>query len=815
MDKMKNWFLIICSGLSERTIHATIPRYMRTPKQTIALLLLPLLVAAGNGRILVEDSIAGLGLDVLLENFASTSPLTVSIETPDTAPIRQVVTTDAKGSASLAIPGNQVQRSGTYRVQVEQQRAIVAGPVAAEVSPERMDSRTSSLQTWTPSIRADGRQTADVSATLRDRFGNALPSRPVTLVSNRFADRIDSLTPETDAEGTQHFRVATDEAGTIHLRAIDLISGETLADTISIEAAADRGIGGPSNTASNGRKMFYAQVSSFDVIDRFEITAPADIPLGQEAQKVSIRAIDRNDNTVEDYIGTVRFSSTDPDATLPNFGTYTFKDRDLGEKSFPLVLTFRTPGEHMFRVEDANDASIFGEATIVVGGGGPVTPQIMVTSHRDGDFINTTDIVVTGQGPRFANLIVMGGTQDATGATDENGAFSIPISLSSAQRDFTIRVRDDAGRKDSGPIHLILDQTAPEIGTISFVPENPEEGQNVLIAVESEPGLAQLLLRIPKNRASAPADIRLAENPTASGAYQAFFPAPSAGSYQPSLIAMDRAGNVTEVRSAFTVGSKALPSVENLQAEPRANAVALSWDPVETDVDQYRVYVGSGEDDFLYSLDTGNTTTKATVAGLDAGTPYTFAVTAVRGELESSEKSVPVTTQTLGLALTITPEQDALRIQWSAPATDLPLSSFLLEYGTQEDALTEKRMLSGNLEEFTLRDLLSGVPYFLRLTPITVTGETLEELSATGNGVPGATAGFQPSTRDDVPLDLTRHPGDTLHAAPTNAESGFSHLGWAFAAAVAACGVWMRWRHRRTLLQTAAFLRAVESQYHR
>jgi len=70
---------------------------------------------------------------------------------------------------------------------------------------------------------------------------------------------------------------------------------------------------------------------------------------------------------------------------------------------------------------------------------------------------------------------------------------------------------------------------------------------------------------------------------------------------------------------------------------------------------------------------------------------------------------------------------------------DVPLASYLLEFGVQGEEFTESRFLNGELREYTLRDLLNAVPYQLRLTPISVTGQKVEDLSATGEGTPSAT----------------------------------------------------------------------------
>jgi len=784
---------------------------------TLILCSLPLQTVAA-GILTVEDSVAGLGLEISLSGAPAAKQITFDITAPDGDAISVTATTDGNGAASATVPGHRTEKAGAYDVSATDNGKNAAPSVVANVLPESMDPWTSELQAWTPAIDPDGHDEADVTVTLRDRYGNPLAGRPVTLVAGRTDDIVIALTPETNADGVQFFSVKTETPGTIQLRAIDLLSGNTLISSAEIRAGSNA-MGGhlasatQTNNDDRGRQMFYAQTTSFDIIDHFEVSAPSELPRGQEAQKITIRAVDRQGNTVEDYVGTVRFSSTDSEAQLPNFGSYTFKERDLGEKSFPLVLMFRSSGQQVFRVEDASEPGVSGEAEVnVSGGGGSAAGQISITSHQNDDSVNSTDIIIEGKGPRFANLIVMGGTADATGSTDENGAFSIPISLSETQRDFTIRVRDDAGRNDSGPIHLILDQVPPELKTITFAPENPETGEKVLVVVDSETGLAQVVLRMPDSDQSTVDEYKLTENPSQPGSYQAFFTAGEAGMYQPAVAAMDKAGNVEEVRTTFMVGAKSLPTVQNVKAEPRVNAVALQWDPVPGELSGYRVYVGDTPFDFLYTLDTGRVTTKATVAGLTAGKTYYFAVTALKDDLESEERSEPVEARVLGLTLDVKPENGALTVEWTSLSTDLPLSSFILEYGVEAEELTENRILNGELRMYRIPDLLNGITYYIRLTPITVTGDKLEELAANGQGEPNG-SGFKPGARDDIPFNAATNPGDTLHPAPSTPGSGATSVVWMLAVTAGTLGVAYRWHRRRALKKSAAFLQAMQSQY--
>ena len=73
---------------------------------------------------------------------------------------------------------------------------------------------------------------------------------------------------------------------------------------------------------------------------------------------ISVGARDGSSATDTGYRGTVRFTSTDPAATLP--ADYTFTAGDAGEKAFTVV--FRTPGAQRVTVTDTANGSLTGQS---------------------------------------------------------------------------------------------------------------------------------------------------------------------------------------------------------------------------------------------------------------------------------------------------------------------------------------------------------------------------------------------------------------------------------------------------------------------
>ncbi len=83
--------------------------------------------------------------------------------------------------------------------------------------------------------------------------------------------------------------------------------------------------------------------------EQIQVVAPSDAAEG-EAAEVTVRAVDDWGNQSKGYRGRVRFSSSDPAASLP--GEYTFKAEDNGVKRFEFTLN--TVGLHSVSVEDGD-----------------------------------------------------------------------------------------------------------------------------------------------------------------------------------------------------------------------------------------------------------------------------------------------------------------------------------------------------------------------------------------------------------------------------------------------------------------------------
>ena len=127
---------------------------------------------------------------------------------------------------------------------------------------------------------------------------------------------------------------------------------------------------------------------------------------------------------------------------------------------------------------------------------------------------------------------------------------------------------------------------------------------------------------------------------------------------------------------------------------PVLKSINLGWDAVpETDVQNYRVYVGNLSGQYVRSQDSGNNLS-VVISDLEYGRTYYFAVAAInnagRESLLSTQLVVSVTPPALPLGGGIgTNTTGALGLQWSYPISSMNSSpEFLVESSTDLNVWT-------------------------------------------------------------------------------------------------------------------------------
>jgi hypothetical protein len=811
--------------------------FMKIQKLTLTLFLATLLPlpSLAAGSIFAQDTVAGVPVTIGVRGVAPGEyDLVIQpAHVPTAGDIIVPIRADDEGSADALLHADEVQIAGSYDVSLERDGKALSEHTRFDVAPGPIDTAASLVDVLDDRLASDGMQQATVSVRAQDRFGNPLSGRPLQLLGSRPSDIITAEADETDDNGEILFSVSTTEDGAIYLRAMDMISGQMFKQSAVI-AAGGTSVGNDDRVAqayrqtsvSGGKTFYYTAQATSPIITKFRMTGASRAKSGNPIPRVTVTALDENNRRVVAYEGTIVCSSTDPEADLPE--AYTFLGSEKGSHNFDVNFVLDTPGEQEIRCEDSENSDIAGTLSIDIqgaGGGHGAAGGFRIDKPVSGSSIRELVVQVVGEG-ELANYVVDGDFVEdgpVTLSSDPLGHFEGEIYLEPDQPSYTLTVYNEQGGTPK-TITLQFDNTPPKIKPVTFSPEKPEEGQTVLAVVETEPNVA-VRMAFPDGEHE---EFTLEESAT-DGFYNGTFEAPGSGSHQIDVVATDAAGNVSTLRVELEVAGEGLGTVRNLQEvkapkeKQKAGTALLQWDPVEG-ATGYLVYHAQKQEtdengNTIYAwedpLETnrggvGTPATEAEIAGIPAGAVRYFAVTAIRHEgketVESAEKSNVVRVQMIGLTLEATPQDSSVALAWSGLSKEIQLSSYLLRYGPSPDDLQESRSIAGKAKSQQVRDLLPGIHYYFELTPITVAGVKMDELSATDDAIVLGGNGFRPAPAEQIPYDIVkRAPQTPAHAGAPLEDTGLPSFAWYALIAGAAFGL-LQWHRHRTLKRTMALL---------
>lgn len=783
-------------------------------------------VAAGACNISALDTVAGLGTQVTITGCTDAGSTSLTLRSPSgTTGYTQQISLDASGNAMTLIPSKYTLSAGTYSV------TAAGTSTTFSVIADRADDSHSILSATPDSIRSNGQDAITVTAVLRDKYDNPVAGRTVALISSRASDDVNALSSQTDEDGRMLWTVRATESGPMTLIPYDVISAKQLslrADITVLGGIASTTSYRASLTSLGGDGDISAELAS-TAVDNFELSLPQNVTdvNANELFSMKIRAMNGT-SLVRGYVGTLVVESSDPEAELPkkgedpkapDAGRIDMRSVDQGERNLSLIFVLRKRGVQTITVYDKLDPTVKGVITLNVTRDGESQNEVIVIKDPlDRSHIKGTSVKLQGTAPSLVNLKVKGGLMEVDTETDAEGIFRVDVPLNPADKEVTLFVTSESGTMESQPVHLIIDDTPPEIETMTI---NPAEGKTEQVAeltVVSEAGLTSVTAEFLGQT------VTLTEK---DNLYTAPLTAPKEpGTYDIAVTATDSVGNTSTMLMKWTVKPRQMASVTGVKAESQPQQVSLSWTEIDSvPIAEYKIYIARESDpsNYLYSISTKKPVTSAVIRDLPLGETYQFSLTAISPEgEESTQKSEPVTASPLGMSFTATSGQDSLLLEWT-DLKDLPLNHYVLEYGTERGNYTEKRTIQGEATSFMLRDLLRDVTYELKLTPVTITGQTMHDLAAVTRGTPNG-SGFMPGADDPVPEDVegTLHPGANLNPppppyvpdAPSTPSSGIPSMASAVLVLGAIIGgfFWRSGVKQRKL--TREFLSLMQERYH-
>lgn len=403
-----------------------------------------------------------------------------------------------------------------------------------------------------------------------------------------------------------------------------------------------------------------------------------------DKQSITVSAVDGSGMTVSDYTGTIRFSSSDANATMPN--DYSFVASDQGEHAFDLGFSFVTPGEQSITATDMDQPNISGTtASTVVTSFSDLEQNVDYQSNyesrdfeRKGDFslgspasgsYSTNTIEVQGDADYGYSAVIYLNEEEAarTEVTKDNnfsyslkdlddGSYDLYVDIVdtelNAQGEETITDTIETSDLET----ILIDTTPPSLVSLTFSPGTSVTGGETLRAtLLSESGLDSVTLEI--NGAIN----ELGETSTA-GQYEGDIAAPAeVGDYAINVVLKDSLGNEADYRDQETIIVSAMSSANDLSPKISAptglssasgrEEVTVSWEspeaPAGGTISFYRVYYGPSKEELFADSNTLDSSTTWLITGLVGGEKYYFAVAAVdangnEGELSETAIGTPL-----------------------------------------------------------------------------------------------------------------------------------------------------------------------------
>jgi hypothetical protein len=166
------------------------------------------------------------------------------------------------------------------------------------------------------------------------------------------------------------------------------------------------------------------------------------------AYTITVRAVDIYGNTASNYLGSVHFTSSDPNAVLPS--DYTFVAGDNSTHTFTNAVGFATTGTQTLTATDTTSSTVHGTATVQVQ---LVIPSIISLSPSTAIAGSSNlALTITGTGFEPTSTVTFGST--TLTPTNVNGTtqlmVTIPASLLANPGSVTVTVNNPSGTGAAG-----------------------------------------------------------------------------------------------------------------------------------------------------------------------------------------------------------------------------------------------------------------------------------------------------------------------------------------------------------------------------
>jgi hypothetical protein len=331
------------------------------------------LVTAGTETITATDqgnsSIAGMGSTNTIASVATALVLSApSTATAGTALTVTVTAYDTFGNVATGYRGTVHFTSTDPQAGLPLDRAFTAADQGIHSFSIKLKTAGNQAVTVTDKNTAALTSTASiaVSPNATTHFGVVLPTSSTAgtalTMTVSALDAYGNVTPSYT--GTVQFTSTDGQVtlpGSYAFQAGDNGS-HTFAGGVTLKTAGNQKVTATDtvSSAETGTATVAVQAAA---IDHFLVTAPPNCVAGSTLT-IKVTAQDPYNNTVTGYTGTIQFTSTDTQASLP--ANYTFAASDNGVHTFSNAVVLKTAGKQTVAATDTATSSLIGSALVSV-----------------------------------------------------------------------------------------------------------------------------------------------------------------------------------------------------------------------------------------------------------------------------------------------------------------------------------------------------------------------------------------------------------------------------------------------------------------
>lgn len=759
----------------------TFPTFGRTQKIISTLLLVGVLSgmhvsyaqqgsASGAFRAFAEDTIAGYGSQLSTSSLKSGASVDFLLKKPDGSSLSFATNASDRGVASVDVDSFHTQRAGMYHV-----TATSSGTKAEtsfQVFADKPAATLSSVVASKKMAAANGKDSAQITVTLQDGYGNPVEKHKVSLVSSRKEDVVSlkSAVDQTAPDGTIAFLVGSTKEGLATLTAMDMTANMPIGDRVQVLFANDVQSGATTTSINPGQLQasLLAQSNTTTLTSsasRLRVrTEPSNRVAVGDYYNITVEVLTQDGQPASDYRGTLLFTSTDANAELPLKTTgyqFTGAEQPAATKVFSQAARFLSSGNKTIEIVDRDNISLSTSFTMTAydraGGGSTTAASTIVITRPQAGILTGGDITVEGTADPFQALQIFdNGTSALTISADAQGVFTSKLTgLTDGTHRLEVKSLDASGTvvATSESVTVSLRSSTPTVQGILYDPKGPSfaPSSQVKVLVTAEARLPRVLYVLANN------PYQLQESATTPGQYEGTITLPSApGSYD-AKVQIETATQVTGEQvypAAVQITAPAI-NLNTVQYTPKnPTSIDVSWETPSTATTLPLLRLA-------YGINATNLSQKKDIAG---GSPFTLEGltpnTTYYLQMQVLDTAGAILQQTDPRAVT-TPEALAitnaradnvdgkLSVQWSLSGGKNQVTRFRILYGVSPENYTKEQFAESSATSATLEPLADNALHYIRVQALAANNSPVvqsSEFTGTPMSVrPAASAVCQPA----------------------------------------------------------------------